>query len=477
MGGAHSEISNDTTEIILEAANWHPATVRKASQRNGLRTEAVQRFEKSLDAEMTLIALRRAIALIQKLCPKAELVGGIVDHYVTKIPTRQIEVSPEKIQRKIGDPILLKEMKEILKKLEFRIIASTSKKITIEVPSFRATKDISTEDDIVEEIARMHGYEKITPVLPALPIKLPKQNRQRKLEHATRSIFSNMLHFSETYNYSFYSQDTLRKAKLPEEFHLKIKNPLSEEQTHLRISLVPNILHALHRNLRFKKSLQIYEIGHTYAEEHEYFPREELWVVGAVVTEKNSTRNAFLDIKGAVDVYMQALGIPGDDWEKSSSSHTAAHPHIHMMHRAASGQELVHAYALHPIIAKNFDLQDHNIAMFEINLSQLESQKLTERTYVPIPRHPGIEFDVAILIDKKTPAETIKKKIENADLELIKDVSLFDHYEGPNIASSKKSLAYRILLQSDNRTLTDEDMARAQKTIGENITAIGGTVR
>lgn len=480
MGGAYSEISEHTTEIILESANWQPAVVRKASQRNGLRTEAVQRFEKSIDSEMAITGLLRAIALVKKLCPKAELEGGLVDDYSEKVATKVIVVRPERIQQKIGAIVTTNEMKDILKRLGFGVASAPNKSLSITVPSWRATKDIATEDDIVEEVARMHGYENIPTPLPTLPTKLPEENILRTLEHKSRTILSGLLNMNEVYNYSFYSGADLANALLPEELHLKPQNFLSTDQTHLRISLVPNILKNIHDNLRFKKSFSIYEIGHTYNEEHAFFPREDVWITGAIVTNTTENPNSIplLDAKGIAETYMQNIGAPIQEWKKDGLTLQLAHPHNSLAMFSPSERLIARCYDLNPIITKKFDLEGpHKIAIFELNLSQLSQEKLLERKYQPIPRHPGIEFDLAILIDKKIPSIQLKKAIESAMPELIKYATLFDQYEGPNVDPSKKSLAYRILLQSDDRTLTEDDMTKAQKVIMENIAAIGGMLR
>ncbi len=481
MGGAYSEISDNTTEIILESANWQPGTVRKASQRHGLRTDAVQRFEKSLDPEMTLPALLRAIALIQKICPKAELEGGIVDEYVQKNPTKVIIVDPQKIQEKIGTPIATPEIVTLLKRLQFNVksLPGKPKKLEITVPSFRATKDINSQDDILEEVARLHGYEKITPTLPSLPIKLPSENTQRKLEHRVREILSSQLALNEVYNYSFYSKDELTACNLPEDLHLKLQNYLSSEQTHLRISLVPNILKNLQSNLRFTQEVGIYEIGRTYTEEHQFFPREEIIVAGAIISQTHES--PFLAVKGIIETFARELSLTTQDWERGSAFAPTAHPNRYIELKTSTEAlenqpGFARVYQLHPLIAQHYELPA-TTAIFEINLTRLLANEQTEKRYTPIPKYPGIEIDIAILIDKSVPAGTLQKAIHATNKDLIQHVSLFDHYEGQNIEPTKKSLAYRILLQSNERTLTEIDLTSAQKAITQEIENLGGTIR
>lgn len=482
MGGAQSEISANTTEIILESANWQPGIVRKASQRHGLRTDAVQRYEKSLDSEMTMPALLRAAALIKKLCPKSELIGSIVDVYSAKEPIKTITIDPQNIEEKIGTKISPTEITAILKQLAFGIktLSGKPKKIEVTVPSWRATKDINTEDDILEEVARMHGYEKITPTLPSLPISLPLENPQRKLEHRSREILSHQLNLSEVYNYSFYGREDIEKCDLPEDLHLKLENYLSSEQTHMRTSLIPNLLKNLSSNLRFKKEIAIYEIGRTYNEEHEYFPREEIMIAGLILSEKYPS--TFLAAKGIVEAYAKALPITIGEWKKGVSFCPPAHPNRYAELMTAAEElsdeppPFARIYELHPEIARAHDLPS-SVAIFEINLTKLLKEPPREKRYEAIPKFPGIELDIAILIDKKVQAADLEKAIKKAAPELIKRAYLFDQYEGQNLEEGKKSLAFNILLQSDERTLTEEDMAAVQKKIDEKIQELNGTIR
>jgi phenylalanyl-tRNA synthetase beta chain len=481
MGGAHSEISDTTTEIILESANWQPAVVRKASQRHGLRTDAVQRFEKSLDSEMTMTGLLRAIALIQKICPKAEVEGGIADEYLVKIPTRVITVEPEKIIGKIGITLSITEIKSLLEKLAFgvKILSGKPKKLEVTVPSWRATKDINNEDDILEEVARAHGYEKIVPTLPSLPTRLPEENPARKLEHTSRTILSYQLGLTEVYNYSFYGKDELEKSHLAEDIHLKLDNYLSSEQTHLRTTLIPNLLKNLTSNLRFTKKIAIYEIGRTYNEEGDFFPREEKIIAGAIIN--SDYPSTFLAAKGVVDAYAKALSLQLQDWQKGTTYCPTAHPNRYAELQTTGAaleneSPFAKVYELHPEVARAYDLPS-NVAIFEINLTKLLREPAKEKRFSPIPKFPGIELDIAVLIDKKITAATLKKAIHEANPTLIKRAHLFDQYEGSNIETTKKSLTFNVLLQSEDRTLADEDMTTTQKNITKNLEALGGVIR
>ena len=183
---------------------------------------------------------------------------------------------------KIGVDVETKHAIELLEKLEFKVKNKGKDILEIEIPSFRATKDVDIAEDITEEIARMYGYENIEPKLPELPTKLPIENTERKLKHFSRQILSHGLGFDEIYNYSFYSVKDIKKCLMPEELHIQVANYLSEDQTHMRVSLVPNMLKNIEENLKQFSEFNIYEIGRTFEDLQEYFPIEEKKICGIV---------------------------------------------------------------------------------------------------------------------------------------------------------------------------------------------------
>lgn len=493
MGGAHAEIGDNTTEIILEAANWNPAVVRRASTRHGLRTDAVQRFEKSLDPTMTLTALLRAIALIVETSPGAQLAGGIIDIYPKKNTQPVITLDTEKVRQKIGVNIPVKEMVDILERLACTVKTQHKRGterdiLKITVPTWRATKDLKNEDDLIEEVARLTGYEKITPRLPHLPIGLPEPNRFRTLEHACRDILSRDLNCTEVFNYSFYSKETFEAAHLPADLHLAVQNYLSADQTHLRVSLIPGILKNIQSNLRFKDEFVIYEIGRTYRETHEFFPREETWICGAVVSPKgaaaHTNTDTFLTTKGLLHALAHKLSLQTGNAIAGKTPHAQAHPHKYLelptdAEQLESAPASIRLFDLHPLIAKNFDLDltKTNITIFEVNVTQLVQVKKHQQIYKPLSKFPGITFDVACIIDKKKTCAELTHAIRTAGSPFIRDVELFDQYEGNGIDVNKKSLAFHITLLAPDRTLTENDMKTAHTDIEKILKHLGAEIR
>lgn len=471
MGGLNSEITAKTSDIILEVATWNPVMIRKTAQLHGLRTDAAQRFEKSLDPEITGIAFHRAVELILKICPTAKLIGPVTDVYPRKYKPVFCLLNTARVNKKIGVDISEKEMASHLKALEFGVAKAKKGVLKITVPSFRATKDINIEDDLVEEIARMHGYEKIPPVLPLLPIKLPAENRERILKHRARQLLSLGLGFTELSLYSFYGAPEVRKAMLPENIHMRLANPLTEDQTHLRVSLLPNILKSVAVTLHSRDQLKLYEIGRTYIKGKEYFPREEKFICGVVA---KPSKEIFYDALGALQTFLDQFGAK----IRIDAAQTVP-PYAHPSKCAAAksaGQEVAVIYEVHPQALKNFGIET-GVAAFEINFSQLVAVGQTERAYRPLPRFPGIEIDISVLVQKHTPVREALELIRKTDQQLITNVSLIDIFEDKNLGADKKSFTFRVLLQSPDRTLTDEEMKQVQQRIFSALQNSGFAVR
>jgi len=474
MGGANSEITSKTTEIVLEVATWNPIMIRKTEQRHNLRSDAAQRFEKSLDPEIAGIAFARACELIMQICTGAKFLGPATDEYSEKPKKITVTLDVEKTTSKIGAKISEKDICKYLEALEFKVTKATKGKLKVTVPSFRATKDVNIEDDLVEEVARMYGYEKITPVLPELPIALPMENRERILKHKLRQIMSFGLGFNEVMHYSFYGKPEIRKAMLPENLHVQIENPLTEDQTHLRISLLPHILKSVALNLYNREEFKLYEVGRTYVKAGEFFPREEKFVCGVVVKKNPSDKEVFYEGLGALQSFLEQFGVKARI-EEAANPPPYAHPTKCAVVKVGDVEVAV-VYEVHPQVLRNFSIEAAIVA-FEINFTALVASNQSEKTYVQLPRFPGIEIDVSVLVNKKTTVREIQNLIKTGSSGLVVNVSLIDIFENKSLGEDKKSFTFRILLQSPDRTLTDVEMKQAQEKIFGNLRGAGFVIR
>lgn len=479
MGEAQSGINEKTTSIILEAATFNSSSVRRTSTKLNLRTEAVQRFEKALDPLLAELAIKRAAELILKICPDAKISGPITD--IKKIATKSLKVKLdiEKANSKIGIKLSAKEIKEILESLEFKVTGGkTGRKIlSVEIPSFRATKDVNIEDDLIEEISRIYGYDKIPATLPTLPVKLPMENIERFKKHRAREILSYGLGLNEVYNYSFYGAKEISDCLLTETGHIKLLNYLSADQTHLRTSLIPNLLKNLQENIKNFDEVKIYEIGRTYVNINKYYPLEEKKITGAILIKEKSSE-PFYEAKGIVEEIFAKFNVTNTKIGREVSK-PYAHPAKAISYLTHDAQTLAEVFILHPAVSKNHDLQNYSIAFFDINFTQLVkiSVAAPDRTYQKIARFPNIKIDISVLVDKTIEIAEIEKAIKSANHDLISETELFDIYEGQGIEPTKKAPAFRITLRAKDRTLTDEEMTKVQAKIFANLEKLGGKIR
>ncbi|MBP7671133.1 phenylalanine--tRNA ligase subunit beta [Candidatus Gracilibacteria bacterium] len=469
MGGIHSGINEQTTTIILESANFSPSSVRRTSTKLGLRTDSVQRFEKSLDPLLTERALKYAAELILKLCPEAKIKGPLTDAGNFQYNPLSVNLDFNKVRAKIGIEITDKEITTILKKLGFE-----TNNETITIPSWRATKDVNIQDDLIEEIARIYGYDNIPATLPTLPAKLPHENRSRTLKHQARRLLSLGLGLDEVYNYSFYGEDEMRACLIKDENHIKLQNFLSADQTHMRTSLVPNLLKNARENSKNFPKAAFYEIGRTYQEIGDFMPLEQTHIT-ALFYQKGKTEQPFYQAKGALETLLQKLQISDYKTAKEVVEPTA-HPHKALSYIDHKGQTIAKIFLLHPLVAKNHDLEKYATALFDLNFTALLTQPNHDHRFTEIPRFPSIEIDVSVLLDHNIEIGQAAQAITKSS-PLITNTELFDLYTGDRIPSDKKAAAFKITLNSPDRTLTDEDLEATQKQLLQNLQKIGGEIR
>ncbi len=480
MGGQNSEIKSETTAIIIESANFNASSIRKTSTKLGLRSDAVQRFEKSLDPVLAELAIKRATELILQVCPEAKVVGPITDVKDFDDSPVIVDLDPDKARSKIGIEISDQDIQKILESLHF-VVDSNASPWKVTVPSFRATKDVGIEDDLIEEVARIYGYDNIPAEFPHLPAMLPEENTERFKKHRLRELLSYGLGFSETYNYSFYSKDDIASSLMTEDAHLKVLNYLSEDQTHMRTSLIPNLLKTLHNNYHNFPEIKVYEVGRTYKEIGEFMPLEEKCVAGAILrkTGKNAeaTDGPFYEAKGVVETILRKFQIKKVRTANEIDQAPYAHPTKSLSFIDKNAQTIAKVFTLHPVVQKNADLENAEIAIFELNFTELNKLATEERKYRPIPKFPAIEIDVSVIIDRENEVGKIRSAILQSDQNLIAETELFDIYQGENLPDDKKSVAFKVTLLAEDRTLTDEEMAQTQQKIFTALEKMGGEIR
>ncbi len=449
MGGANSEIIGDTGVVLFEAANFSGPSVRRTSNALGTRTDSSGRFEKGLDVMNTMAAVNRACELVELLgC--GEVVDGVVDVFPAPPAQTVVKLEPEKINGLLGTEVSESEMRRILEKLDFELHGDD-----ILVPSFRG--DVEHYSDIAEEVARFYGYNNIPVTLQGGAASVggysPAQLSERALGAVCRANG-----YSEIITYSFVSPSSLDKICVPAESPLRdfyrILNPLGEDTSVMRTSALPSMLDILSRNRANRNDVvRLYEIAKIYLKPVDdsngrYAREPKILSLGAYGGGMD-----FYKLKGAVESILEAMRIEGAEYA-AVRDNPSYHPG-----RCASvsvnGKTLGVFGQVHPTVQKNYG-SDLELYAAELSLDALIENQGAEPTYKALPRFPAVTRDIAVVADRDITVGEIEKTIRVSGGELLRDVRLFDVYEGPGILSGKRSTAYSMTLRSDEGTLTDD---------------------
>ncbi|MGE7666130.1 phenylalanine--tRNA ligase subunit beta [Ureibacillus composti] len=477
MGGANSEVTESTTTVVIEAAYFNGQSVRRTSKEIGLRSDSSARFEKGVDPNRVILAAERAAQLLVELANGEVLEGTVLVDQLDKTPARVV-VSPDFINTRLGMKISLEDMLAILERLKFDVEAANGLLI-IDVPTRR--QDIKIEEDIVEEIARLYGYDEI-------PITLPEGNTQiggLTPYQLKRRIVRNFMEGAGLYQavtYSLTSDELAQKFALKAEETTRLLMPMSEERATLRQSLIPHLVEAASYNVaRSTELVSLYEIGSVflgqtaeelpYEEEHLAFVVTGKWVDNSWQGEKLNAD--FFVAKGIVEGLFEKLGLTDRvSYEKASVDG------LHPGQTAAillDGEKVGLIGGLHPIERKKYDLKETFVA--ELNLKAIIETVTEELVYSAVPRFPAVTRDIALELDRNKPAGEIEKVIRDAGTKLLKDVKVFDVYEGDKMEVGKKSVAFSLTYFDPERTLTDDEVVNAHNKVLKALSEAGAEVR
>ncbi len=476
MGGANSEVHDGTTTIVLESAYFTGASVRQTSKDLGLGSDASTRFEKGVDPNRVVPAIERAAALIAELAEGEVLEGSVMVDELDKTPVR-ITISPDYINSRLGMKISLEEMLSILHRLKVDVEAVNGQ-LVIDAPTRR--QDIRIKEDVIEEIARMYGYDHIPMTLPVTESKpggLTPYQQQRR----TVKAFLEGAGLYETLTYSLTSEKSSQKYALETAPVTKLLMPISEERSVLRQSILPHLLEATTYNVaRRNDSVALYEVSSVFLDEESDGLPKEVAHVAAVVTGKwvdhawqgETKKVDFFVMKGIIEGLMEKLGLTtGVTFEKATldGMHPGRTANIFVGDKRVGfvGQ-------LHPTVQNERDLKETYV--FEMNLDQILAVQLEKLIYTPVPRFPAISRDIALVVASETSAHTLEKVIRRAGGKLLTSVKLFDLYEGDNVEEGKKSIAFSLTYQDPARTLTDEEVVKAHDKVLAALTSEAGAL-
>lgn len=472
MGGLNSEIQEDTTEVIFEAANFDGTNIRVNSKKFNLRSESSARFEKDIDPNLAEIAINRACALVCELgC--GEIMEGTIDIYNSKKEEGHITVDSKWINKFLGTDISKEDMKKYLDLLELKTEINEDN-LDITIPTFRI--DIGIKEDIAEEVARIYGYDKIpTTIYSASTGREPKYKNQILRDLIVDVMVSSGL--NQSISYSFISPKVFDKINLPQDSELrnviKIKNPLGEDYSVMRTTTIHSMMESLGRNYsRNNDYARLFEIGKVY------IPNEDETVIPTennILTIGMYGNCDYLDLKGVVENALEKLGLSKVKFTRESDNQS-----YHPGKTAALmiGNKKVGVLGeVHPDVSENYGV-DENCYLAELNLDLLFEYAKTDKKYKALPKFPAVTRDIALLVDDEILVQEIEDTIRRAGGNLVEKVELFDIYKGAQIPEGKKSIAYAIAYRDEKKTLKDNDVNKVHDKILRSLEhKLGATLR
>lgn len=477
MGGANTEVTDKTVNILIESAYFKPESVRKTSKRLGLSTEASYRFERGTDIENLITALDRAAYLIQEVAGGD--IYGLIDVYPTEMPKKEIPFSPQKIRNFIGISIKDEEILEILNLLDIET-RKDKEKYLAKVPTHR--QDLSIEEDIAEEVSRIYGYDKVPAELPQY-LKPVRENyelaQRRKILYKIRDYMIT-LGFSESLNMSFMSPEDLNILEIPEDDKrrrvVSLINPLRQEESVMRTMLTPTLLRNIERNSsRGIEYIKLFEIGRVFISQKDTpLPYEPTYL--AMVSKKEELKSPFNEdnydfyaLKGVIEGLIRHFKFKDLVFKRSSETflHSGQSADIYL-----NGEKIGFIGVLSPKILTKFDFKTKPyICLAELNLEEIIKALSLQSSlsYKSFSNYPPIKRDIAILVSADFEAQKIFEIIKDFGSELIEDVYIFDLYKGKGIPAGKQSIAFRITYRAFDRTLTSEEVDSINSKLVEKI--------
>lgn len=455
MGGKESEVKGDTRDILLESAFFLPKGIRRTSKAMGLTTESSYRFERGVDRDGVVKALDRVAMLVSQVAG-GSIAKGYIDVYPDPYKPPPIELRVERVNAILGRGLQGKEIKDQLRGLGIILKPSKKRGVFIAVPpSFRV--DISREIDLIEEIARLTGYDRIATTLPRACLTPSRRTKAQVLEAMMRDILTSN-GFLEVINYSFISPSLQR---ITGEGAIRLLNPLTEEQSIMRGSLIPSLLNTLRYNINRKNTdIRVFEIRKVFATK-DGFCEEERRASGLISGLRGGRWNIikeevdFYDVKGVVEVLLEGIGCEGVAFIPREDI-----PYLHPgrgCNVVVKGKDIGVLGGIHPAILDGLDI-GQPVYIFELDVDTLMDLAFGYKTFKPLPIYPAVVRDVAVVIDKGVPSQMILEAIKSMGTKVIEDVSVFDVYCGRGIPEGKRGMAFRIVYRSGEKTLTDEEV-------------------
>jgi len=462
IGGKETAIGPGTRSIVLEAANFHAASVRKTSGQLKLRTDASMRFEKAQDPQNTVRALARAVELLQELSPGIRLVGGLADQKREIPPPTPIRLPMDWLRRKLGHAVTITQVRDILESLEFQVSGSDDA-LEVTPPSWRATKDIAIKDDLVEEVGRIIGYDAVEPKAPSLPVGVPPQNPERQFLHATRNQLTAQ-GFTEVYNYSFVSEEDAGALGFEPADHVAVSNPIASDQTLLRMSLLPGIRRNILENSKRFDSFRLFEIGREIHKLPAGLP-VEITHLAVAIFARDDGKVGLLEAKRVAECLMPGAEV------------LPAAPRFYE-HPARTGEVQWRGRTVGRLFEMHPNLIEGRAAILYLNLETVLALTPSEKRYTPLRRYPSSAFDLSVIAGMRELAGDLLKKLTSfVPPSMLERAEYVREYSGPPLAEGYKSVSFRITVGSADSTLSSEEVGAIRNSIIEGMRTLGYELR
>lgn len=467
IGGRDSAITASTTRVFLESANFSASNIRRTSSAIRLRTDASMRFEKAQDPANTVRGIARALELLLEVCPEARVVGGLGDASFPPPKPRPIELPHAWLERKLGRRIAIGEVRRILESIGFGIEQRGEEALLVDVPSWRATKDISVKDDLVEEVGRMVGYASITPLPPLTPAVVPHDNPERRQHHQIRQTLT-ALGYTEVYNYSFVTEKQAAAFGYSPDAMVRIANPIAEDLAYMRPTLLPGVLANCESNLRHFDRFRFFEIGREIRKSDTELPVEVNYLAVCRCTKENEENGA-----GEANLF-ELKRIARHLLAEARLEPDTAHQHEHPFRAARvawEGADVGRLFEFHP------ELLEARGAVLYLNLDEALRLTPATRKYTPLRRYPTSSFDLSVVVDHREHAGAIQDEIRGYAGEHLAEVQFVRAYEGAPLAAGRKSLSYRLVVGALDHTLSNDELTGIRQRVIDGLQRAGHELR
>ncbi len=454
MGGMVSGISNKTVDIILESANFNSTTIRRTRTRYNIQSDAAYRFERNIDPNLAEEAMIESIKLIIKIA--GGKVTALEDKYPSPVKPWEVSLEFEKVEKLLGIEISKKEIVDILQRLEINI-AEDDKNLKCTIPTRRV--DLKTTEDLIEEIGRIYGYNKISPKPLMGAIEVPHKNKKRFFERMVKDVVVQS-GFDEIRGYSFYSEKNAEVLGLKIDEHMSLLNPMNPDQSLIRQTLIVDVLKFCKKNLSYFKDVRLFDIGKVYTPQKIGLPKEQLLLTMAV-TEKGEKGEQFFTLKEAVENLFREVRLADwfyvDKFENNIENKLSFHPSRKALIKISSNKKVIGVIGeINKQVARHFGFKNVRVAIAEIDLSELLKELTTEYVHQKLAKFPSTDRDLSMIVPEKTRVADVEKTLYLAGEKLITNIELFDLYVNPK--TNEQSMAFRLTFSHPERTLTTAEV-------------------